>query len=805
MSAENLSKLLDALTDTSVYVIEEKTHRLLYFNKRCRDTGRGRAALGVKCHEVWPEACANCPLDSLGDAPFNRIVCFDPLLKTTVDISANRILWDGLTEAVVVTATPHRLNFEEEQGLQKIEKMYANSLVTVFDECVIVDLTNDYFVNCQKNGSWSNIPEQGNYEQGNHYYSGKKLHPDDMALFLETFSRHALLRIFSNGEKAHVTRRLRALGAGGSYRMMEFTAARLEDLGENECWCVLITRDIQEEYLQEQLRSMEMSRLATAAQFAYQMLISVNLTQNTYHMVEYTRFPVSQPESFGCFDDLIAAELATVHPDYQEEFIGKFSRQSLIDAYTGGQRIVSMEVPHYGADGAYHWNFTQVVHVESPDSSDILEITLSRNIDEKHRMQEEALEKERRAKELLEEALLKAEKASRAKSDFLSKMSHDIRTPMNAIVGMTELAQLHLGEEDRLRDYLQKIAGAGAHLLGLVNEVLDVNKIESGTARLEETDFSLYTLMEETVEMVRLPVERKHQKLTVRISEDLDPQVFGDARRIKQVLVNILENASKYTPEGGCILFRLAELEQEGPGTGTYRFFVEDDGIGMTPEYQAHIFEPFSRADDSRISTITGTGLGMTIVKNLVTMMGGEIRVESEYGRGSRFTVTLCLAKGTAAGSPDASESPAANEAFSELRILLAEDNELNRQIAVEMLELLGAAVETAQNGREAVEAVRSHPPLYYDMIFMDIQMPMMNGYEAAYEIRRLGMERISELPIVAMTADAFTEDKKRARLAGMNGHLAKPISIEQLRHALSDCLSWKRQHRPEELPPLQS
>ena len=802
MPADNLAKLLDALTETSVYVIEEATHRLLYFNLRCRDTGRGRAALGAKCHEVWPEVCSNCPLDGLGDGASSHLVCYDPLLKGTVDVTANRIVWDDGIPAVVVTATPHRQNFEEEQGLRKIERMYAQSLVTVFDECVIANLTADYYVNCQRDAVWTRIPERGNFGAENRKYAQKALHPDDLELFNGSFSREAMLRLFGEGKK-QITRRLRRLTSGGAYHMVEFTAAKIEQFGEDECWCVLVFRDIQEEYLLERRRSLEISQLATAAKIAYQMLIAVNLTRNSYRMLEYQRFPVRQPGEEGSFESLIQAELATVHPDYQAEFIGKFSRDSLLHAFSHGRRIVTMEVPHLGEDGIYHWNFTQVVWVESPDTDDVLEITLSRNIDEERQQREEALEKERRSKQLLEDALQKAEKASQAKSDFLSRMSHDIRTPMNAIVGMTELAQLHIGEEDKLRDYLKKVESSCGHLLGLINEVLDVSKIESGALTLEEAEFDLRALVREAVELVRLSLESRRQTLSVEIDGAVHPRVLGDARRISQILVNILTNASKYTGEGGTVVLRLEELDKGERESGTYRFTVEDTGIGMRPEYLAHIFEPFSRADDSRTSKVPGTGLGMTIVHNLVEMMNGDIQVESEYGRGSRFTVTLCLAKCDAPAVVTPKKSETDETSFPGLRALLVEDNELNRQIAVEMLGLLGVWVEIAGDGRQAVEAVRSHPPLYYDVVFMDVQMPVLNGYDATREIRESGLERIDELPIIAMTADAFAEDVKQARLAGMNGHLAKPISIGQLKGVLSNCLAWKLRNRPGESGPV--
>ncbi len=798
MTAENLMNLLDSLTETSVYVIEEESHRLLYFNERCRNTGRGRAALGIRCDEVWPELCANCPLKMLGDRVSNHMVCYDPILKLTVDVTANRINWEGRVPAVVITAAPHRLNFEEEQGFQKIRQMYASSLVTVFDECIIANLTRDYYVSCQKDVVWDDIPEQGNFGSENRKYAQKALHPDDLECFNENFSRESMLCMFTEGKK-QITRRLRRRADNGSYRTVEFTAARIGNQ-EDECWCVLVFRDVQDELLLEQERNVEISQLATAAKAAYQMLIAVNLTQNTYHMVEYQRFPVKAPDPEGRFDELIEFEMEAVHPDYREEFRSKFTRKALTEAFQRGECILSMDVPHIGEDGIYHWNSTQVVKVESPYTHDLIEITLSRNIDEERRVQQETLEKERQAKLLLEDALKKAEKANKAKSDFLSRMSHDIRTPMNAIIGMTELAQLHIGDEEKQRDYLNKIASSGAHLLGLINEILDVSKIESGVMELSESPLNLRALAGEAAEMVRISMENSQQEFQVDIDESFDPWVMGDARRIRQVLVNILENASKYTGQRGKITFSVCEFKKEEQRTGTYRFIIEDTGIGMKPEYMEHIFEPFSRADDSRTSKVPGTGLGMTIVKNLISMMDGDIRVESEYGKGSRFTVTLCLDK---CGNTGEAIQPAVSgpeAACRGLRVLLVEDNELNRQIASEMLKLLGVRVEMAENGREAVEAVCSHPALYYDAVFMDVQMPVMNGYEATREIRGSGMERIGELPIIAMTADAFAEDVKRARLSGMNGHLAKPVSIELLRGALSGCLDCKRKNRWDEM-----
>ena len=533
---------------------------------------------------------------------------------------------------------------------------------------------------------------------------------------------------------------------------------------------------------------MEINQLATAARVAYQMLISANLTKNTYYMVGYDGFQTKKAAESGNFDELIETGMSTVDPDFRKEFKQKFGRKELLAAFERGEKQISMEMRQLGDDGFYHWNSTQVVRVNNPYSDDVLEITMTKNIDNERRQQEEHLKKERKAKKLLEEALHKAEDGSRAKSDFLSKMSHDIRTPMNAILGLTALALLELENKEKLEIYLKKIQASGNHLLGLINEVLDVSRIESGTLTLEEAEFDLRELVQDIISMVQPAAEKKSQDLQIYMQPDLHSCVTADQQHLRQVLLNILENACKYTQQNGTIRFTVEETGQPKKHVGTYRITVEDNGIGMKPEYLAHIFEPFSRADDSRISKTSGTGLGMTIVKSLVKQMGGDIKVESEYGKGSRFTVVLEMVQERTVESHTVQEEKTqdAGEDFSYLKVLLVEDNEINQQIACEMLKFLGVNPELAENGKQAVDMVEHHPAGYYDLVFMDIQMPVMNGYEAAGKIRSLKKDDMRELPIIAMTADAFSEDVQRAKKAGMDGHLAKPISIQQLKEVLA-------------------
>ncbi len=522
-----------------------------------------------------------------------------------------------------------------------------------------------------------------------------------------------------------------------------------------------------------------------------------------------------------------------------------------------------------------------------------------------------------RSRIALKEAYDAANRANQAKTAFLSNMSHDIRTPMNAIVGMTAIASANIDNPDRVQDCLGKITQSSRHLLGLINEVLDMSRIESGRIELADEDFNLAELVDNMVTMTRGMVEAHHHKLYLQLGMITHEYVRGDSLRLQQVITNILGNAIKYTPDGGRITFSLTERPTQSAGVGCYEFTIEDNGIGMSEEFQKVLFEPFTRADHKRIGAVQGTGLGMAITRNIVSMMNGHIQVESAEGHGSRFVVTIYLrlqaqsaekieelldlpvlvvdddpiacesvvnllngigvrgewvtsgaeaierakerhargedyfamiidwqmpemsgvetARRLRADIGDASAvflltaydysqvedearavgvedfitkplfrsrlvaalqnllegKPAGNVQdyladitscdYSGRRILLVEDNELNREVAVEIIGMSGATVETAANGKEALDLVSAAPQDYYDLVFMDIQMPVMNGYEAATAIRALPKHKGERIPIVAMTANAFAEDVILAKSAGMNEHIAKPLDMEKL------------------------
>ena len=524
--------------------------------------------------------------------------------------------------------------------------------------------------------------------------------------------------------------------------------------------------------------------------------------------------------------------------------------------------------------------------------------------------------------EMLNAALNEAKRANAAKSDFLSRMSHDIRTPMNAVLGMSKIAAAHIHDPERVRDCIEKITTSSNLLISLINEVLDMSKIESGRMVLAEEEVNLAELVQGVVTMVQPQINEKSLRFKAYANDIVHETVVSDMQRLQQLLVNLLSNAVKYTPEGGNILLEINEKPSGRENTACYEFIVSDTGIGMKPEFLARVFEPFERADDVKIQSVQGTGLGLSICKKIAELMDGSIRVESTYGKESRFTVTAYLktqenalddgalaglsvlvvdddenvcrntcerleelkitAEGVGdgktalnkvmraheagqdyfavildyrmpgldglettrlirekvgnklpiimisaydlseqmdaakqagangfitkplfrsrlayklkqfidgAGIEEVESQPLISGSYKGKRILLVEDNPMNREIVIEILSGTGAAVDTAENGEIAVRMVENTPAGTYDLIFMDMQMPVMDGCTATVQIRALPRDDVKKLPIIAMTANAFADDRQKTKEAGMNGHLAKPIDMNQLQQMLQKWL----------------
>ena len=387
----------------------------------------------------------------------------------------------------------------------------------------------------------------------------------------------------------------------------------------------------------------------------------------------------------------------------------------------------------------------------------------------------------------LQLAVQRETKANLAKREFLFNMSHDIRTPMNAIIGFTALAQTHIDDRGQVEDYLKKISVSSQHLLSLINDVLDMSRIESGKVTLEAKPVHLPELVHELRDIVQAVVSEKDLSLTLDTVGVENEDVIADPLRLEQILINVLANAMKFTPDGGQISLWIVQKDTAPAGYADFEFHIKDNGIGMSEEFQKHIFEQFARERTSTVSKIQGTGLGMAITKSLVDMMGGRITVKSEQGKGSEFTISLRFPIGEAKTEqtpPAAKASASAGK-----KLLVVEDNELNLEIASTLLKEAGFEVDTAENGKVAVEKVEAASADRYDLILMDIQMPEMDGYEATRRIRALPDTKKAALPIVAMTANAFEDDRKNALRAGMNGHIAKPLDIQKLFQVLSELL----------------
>ena len=397
---------------------------------------------------------------------------------------------------------------------------------------------------------------------------------------------------------------------------------------------------------------------------------------------------------------------------------------------------------------------------------------------------EESNKKLKKAKDITTEALQTAENANKAKTDFLSNMTHDIRTPMNAIIGMTSLIRHDAGNKAKVIEYADKIDISSQHLLGIINDVLDMSKIEAGKTVFKYTDFSILDFITELNTIFHSQIDEKNQTLTI-IKENIRHEwVNGDQVHLMQIFSNLVSNAVKYTQEGGKIQFLVEECETKSSVYAKYRFLVSDNGMGMSADFKDTIFDAFTRAESSMTNKIQGTGLGMAITKNLVEAMGGTIDVESELGQGSCFEVLIDLriAEDRFVSSAEQAEKdePAGN-VLKGMRFLCAEDNELNAEILMELLKIEGAECTICENGKRVLEAFEQSAPGDYDMILMDVQMPVMNGYEATKAIRRSSHELAKTIPIIAMTANAFSEDIQHSLAAGMNAHVSKPVEMKVL------------------------
>lgn len=484
------------------------------------------------------------------------------------------------------------------------------------------------------------------------------------------------------------------------------------------------------------------------------------------------------------FPNVLESWSDLLHEDEKEHVLSEY--YSTIEDRTG-KKIYDVEYRLLTKNREYRWFRAAGKLSRRGDGTPISYIGIFVDITESKRMDREFREQKR----MLEDALKQAQRSNRAKTVFLNNMSHDIRTPMNAIIGFTDLAVSRIDNKEAVADYLSKIMTSSRHLLSLINNVLDMSHIESGKVHLEEKEYNILDIIHEQAAMVQADVGARQIDFSIETRDIVHEEVICDKLRLNQILLNVVGNALKFTPPKGSVRVYVAEKADAPDGYACYEFRIRDTGIGMSRDFLKDIFEPFERERTSTVSKTQGTGLGMAITKSFVDMMKGTITAESEVGKGTEFKIVLSFrlpdetgrfskkdeADGIYAEDEKADDAGSFGEGKT---ILLAEDNELNQEIAVAVLEERGFAVDVADDGAIAVEKIREAEPGTYDLILMDIQMPVMNGYEAAEKIRELDEER-SRVPIFAMTANAFDEDKKQALEAGMNGHIGKPIEMDKL------------------------
>lgn len=466
----------------------------------------------------------------------------------------------------------------------------------------------------------------------------------------------------------------------------------------------------------------------------------------------------------------LSAEQACV-PEDREKYIEFFSYDHISKCFEEGHTTPEIICRMYD-QGQTEWSYKKFMcYITSDDyTDDLFGITVGYDVTE-----------EMLARVQLEKAKEEAEAANKAKSAFLFNMSHDIRTPMNAIIGFTEKAKKHMDDKEILEDCLDKVQGSNTYLLSLINDVLDMARIESGKMEFEEEVCDVRLNAGYILELLSTTASEKGITLKGKFDDIEHNLVWLDALRMRQIIMNILSNSLKFTEAGGEINFTVREIPCPIEGYGRYEVCVEDNGIGMSQEFLTHLFEQFSREKSSTESHSNGTGLGMAIVKKLVDKMKGKIEVDSAPGKGTRTLITLDFRLASEGEIRKVEVKEISDSKFTkEVRALVVEDNELNREIAEGLLKELGAEVTTAIDGGEAINIMEAASPGQFNIILMDIQMPVINGHETSISIRRMG-GYAGSVPIVAMTANAFEEDKRKAREAGMDGHISKPIDIPEL------------------------
>ena len=572
------------------------------------------------------------------------------------------------------------------------------------------------------------------------------------------------------------------------YAYYEMNTIKIKD-NSGKVYFVIGMRDVDEKVRMQmkQDKEMEMQReIITALGYDYFSVLLVDLEKD--HVTIFRQRSLNGKS---------IADLCAKYHNCWSEFIPNYAKERVSDAsydefmeklsldYIRSAKESYISVYEYVSDDGIVYYQIKVAFVQKQDGHRVAVVS-TKNIDK-------IIKKEKQQEEILNKALIEAKVASKAKTDFLFNMSHDIRTPMNAIIGFTNLLEEHLDDKEILLNYIDKIKTANEFLLSLINNVLEMAKIENGKEHLDEANTNMVDFYHTIVTLFHTQMNEKgvifRHSLKIR-----HRNVMIDVTKMREILLNILSNALKYTPTGNSVTMTVTELPSEREGYAVYQTIIEDTGIGMSEEFLSHIFEYFSRERTTTESGVSGTGLGTAIVKKLVDLMHGTIDVESKLGEGTKITLKMShqITENQDVQQNFQNEREYNTRDFTGKRILLAEDNDLNAEIAIAILEEQGLEVERAEDGIVCVNMIEKADADHYDLVLMDIQMPNMDGYKATQLIRQLPDKKKSRVPVIAMTANAFEEDKRNALVAGMDGFLSKPIVIEELLYTLQNTMEVK-------------
>lgn len=760
--------------DTDYYVISDD-FKLLDFNKSVKDRYKG-IQCGALCYQATMKRdtpCPHCPI--AGNSESSCPIYYDPFHRDWVQAVFSDI-GQGI-HAVICHPVGgdsksifDRLKTDDiplSGGIGKLQKEYDNASTGM-----IGGYCEDGFPLYYVNEAMIKMLGYDDYRDFKKGIDGKvvnTIHPEDLPQVQSDLGDRYYL-----GQKYETTYRMPKKDGTWFWtvdrgEVIETADGRLAIISV----CMDVSKEQELREREERASEAKDQLLSDITKMLYGYNLTVNLKTGKYTIIEGNGMAesVAYLKKFEDYDTVYRTFCASTTPEYRkraEELLN-------LDNYRGKSLktgLLSTEV-FYGMlpKGSMAWQEVNVIAGFDRSGDPILHI-LGRDVTEA------------REKADTKAQLEIAKAASAAKSAFLFNMSHDIRTPMNAILGFAGLMEKEINNPEKLKDYLEKIKVSGDSLLMIINNVLEISYLDSGKDSVNET---IMDLMEDGLQFMPLfENQLKAKNLTITHDMDITHQyIYADVAKIRNITMNLISNAIKYTPEGGKIALHFCEYPSERAGYAVYEEVVSDTGIGMSRDFQEHIFETFTREHDTTESKVPGMGLGMSIVKRYVDLMGGHIEVESELGKGSTFRVIL--EHRLAAGK--ASASPAEPADIRGRRILLAEDNDLNAEIAVTILEEAGAKVERAADGRECIDMLLSRPAGYFDLILMDIQMPKLNGYQATREIRSLEDRRKASIPIIAMTANAFEEDRQNALAVGMDEHLAKPINIQVLLNTLTDIL----------------